>query len=78
MLALDSTGTLLVSIPSQGRIVALPGGPAAGTASFALTVAASAASSRLAVRDGQPLGRETGRVLRFRYDVVLTARPNRS
>jgi len=48
-----------------------PGGPAAGTASFARHGRrGTAASSRLAVRDGHLWVAETGRVLRFRYDVV--------
>jgi glucose/arabinose dehydrogenase len=70
MLALDSSGTLLVSIPSQGRIVALPAAPRAQRLRSLVTVAEGLRLPHgLAVRDGHLWVAETGRVLRFRYDV---------
>jgi len=71
MLALDASGTLLVSIPSQGRIVALPVAPRPERLRSPVTVAAGLRLPHgLAVRDGHLWVAETGRVLRFRYDVT--------
>jgi glucose/arabinose dehydrogenase len=71
MLALDSSGTLLVSIPSQGRIVALPAAPRSQRLRSPVTVADGLRLPHgLAVRDGHLWVAETGRVLRFRYDVT--------
>jgi hypothetical protein len=71
MLALDSSGTLLVSIPSQGRIVALPAAPRPQRLRSPVTVAEGLRLPHgLAVRDGHLWVAETGRVLRFRYDVT--------
>ncbi len=71
MLALDSFGTLLVSIPSQGRIVALPVAGRPERLRSPVTVAEGLRLPHgLAVRDGHLWVAETGRVLRFRYDVT--------
>jgi glucose/arabinose dehydrogenase len=71
MLALDSSGTLLVSIPNQGRIVALPAAPRPQRLRSPVTVAEGLRLPHgLAVRDGHLWVAETGRVLRFRYDVT--------
>ena len=71
MLALDSSGALLVSIPSQGRIVALPAAPRPQRLRSPVTVAEGLRLPHgLAVRDGHLWVAETGRVLRFRYDVT--------
>ena len=71
MLALDPSGTLLVSIPSQGRIVALPAAPRPQRLRSPVTVAEGLRLPHgLAVRDGHLWVAETGRVLRFRYDVT--------
>ena len=71
MLALDSSGTLLVSIPSQGRIVALPAASRPQRLRSPVTVAEGLRLPHgLAVRDGHLWVAETGRVLRFRYDVT--------
>jgi glucose/arabinose dehydrogenase len=63
-LTLDPSGTILVSIPTQGRVVALPdaGAPA-------LTIVEGLDRPHgLAWKDGDLYVAETGRVLRFRYD----------
>src|SRR5207249_6436024 len=66
LLAQDASGTLLVSIPSEGRVVALPASPRPRTP---VTVAAGLQLPHgLIVRDGHLWVGETGRVLRFRYD----------
>jgi len=71
MLALDSSGTLLVSIPNQGRIVALPAAPRPQRLRSPVTVVEGLRLPHgLAVRDGHLWVAETGRVLRFRYDVA--------
>ena len=71
MLALDTSGALLVSIPSQGRIVALPVARRPEGLRSPVTVAAGLQLPHgLAVRDGHLWVAETGRVLRFRYDVT--------
>src|SRR3989442_12232383 len=71
MLALDASGTLLVSIPNQGRIVALPVARRPEGLRSPVTVAAGLQLPHgLAVRDGHLWVAETGRVLRFRYDVT--------
>ena len=71
MLALDSSGALLVSIPSQGRIVALPAARRPERLRSPVTVAEGLRLPHgLAVRDGHLWVAETGRVLRFRYDVT--------
>ncbi|HXJ83607.1 MAG TPA: sorbosone dehydrogenase family protein [Candidatus Methylomirabilis sp.] len=63
-LTLDPSGTLLVSIPSQGRVVAVP--DATGTA--VTVVQGLDRPHGLAWKNGDLYVAETGRVLRFRYD----------
>jgi glucose/arabinose dehydrogenase len=71
MLALDPSGTLLVSIPNEGRIVALPGGSRPERRGAPVTVVAGLQLPHgLVVRDGHLWVAETGRVLRFRYDAA--------
>src|SRR5439155_26233796 len=71
MLALDAAGTLLVSIPSEGRILALPVAPRTERLRTPVTVVAGLRLPHgLVVRDGELWVAETGRVLRFRYDVT--------
>jgi len=68
-MTLDPTGTLLVSTPRQGRVVALPDTDADGRADAVLTVAADLDLPHgLAFRDSWLYVAETGRVRRFRYD----------
>ena len=68
-MAVDPAGTLLVSIPGQGRVVALPDRDGDGRADALITVAESLDRPHgLAFRDGALHVAETGRVLRFRYD----------
>jgi glucose/arabinose dehydrogenase len=68
-MALDPEGTLLVSVPGQGRVVALPDRNRDGKADAVITVADGLNEPHgLAFRDGQLHVAETGRVVRFRYD----------
>ncbi len=70
-MAVDPAGTLLVSIPSQGRVVALPDRDGDGRADASLSVADGLDRPHgLAFKDGALFVAETGRVLRFRYDPV--------
>jgi glucose/arabinose dehydrogenase len=65
----DPAGVVLVSLSSSGRVVALV--PAADASPRVVTVAAGLQLPHgLAVRDGHLYVAETGRVLRFRYDVT--------
>ncbi len=65
----DLAGTLLVSTPRQGRIVALPERAGTGRSDGELTVAEGLDLPHgLAFRDGWLYVAETGRVRRFRYD----------
>ena len=67
-LALDPAGVLLVSLSATGRVVALV--PVTGGAPRVVTVADGLQLPHgLAVRDRDLYVAETGRVLRFRYDV---------
>jgi glucose/arabinose dehydrogenase len=71
MLALDAAGTLLASIPDQGRIVALPAVARREPPSSPITVVAGLRLPHgLAVRGRDLWVAETGRVLRFRYDAT--------
>ncbi len=74
-LAVDPAGTLVVSIPSRGRVVALPdrgSGRAAGVVTLAERLDLP---HGLAFRRGALYVAETGRIVRFRYDArALTAR----
>ncbi|MBI4637640.1 MAG: sorbosone dehydrogenase family protein [Candidatus Rokubacteria bacterium] len=68
-MALDPTGTVLVSVPSEGRILALPDRDGDGRADAIVTVASDLDLPHgLVVRPGHLYVAETGRVLRFRYD----------
>ena len=68
-MTLDPKGTLLVSLPRQGRVVALPDGDRDGRADRAVTVAEGLNRPHgLAFKDGALYVAETGRVLRLRYD----------
>jgi glucose/arabinose dehydrogenase len=68
-MALDPAGTLLVSVPRQGRVVAMPDRDGDGRADALATVVDGLDRAHgLAFRDGQLWVAETGRVLRFRYD----------
>jgi glucose/arabinose dehydrogenase len=74
-LAVDPAGTLIVSIPSQGKVVALAD-RGAGQAVRTVTVAEGLnLPYGLAFRHGDLYVAETGRILRFRYDATtLVAR----
>ena len=74
-MALDPAGTLLVSTPNRGRVVALPDRNRDGRADAVVTVADGLDLPHgLAFKDGQLYVAETGRVRRFRYDPpTLTA-----
>lgn len=68
-MTLDPAGTLLVSAPRQGRVLALPDRNGDGRADAVVTVAAGLDLPHgLAFKDGKLWVAETGRVLRFRYD----------
>jgi glucose/arabinose dehydrogenase len=69
LMALDPAGTILVSEPSRGRVIALPDKNGDARADAALTVVDGLDSPHgLAFQDGALYVAETGRVLRFRYD----------
>jgi glucose/arabinose dehydrogenase len=69
LMALDPAGTLLVSEPADGRVIALPDTNGDARADAALTVVEGLDKPHgLAFRDGALYVAETGRVLRFRYD----------
>lgn len=79
MLALDTSGTLLVSIPSQGRIVALPVASRPDQLRSTVTVASGLRLPHgLAVRGQSLWVAETGRVSRFRYDATTHTAIERS
>jgi glucose/arabinose dehydrogenase len=65
----DPAGTLLVSVPRQSRVLALPDRDGDGRADQVVTVADGLASPHgLAFREGALYVAETGKVLRLRYD----------
>jgi glucose/arabinose dehydrogenase len=67
-MTLDPSGTLLVSLPRQGRVVALPDRDGDGRSDAVVTVVEGLDLPHgLAFRDGQLYVAETGRVQRFRY-----------
>jgi glucose/arabinose dehydrogenase len=69
-LALDPRGTLLVSVPRSGRILALPDDDRDGRADRAAVVAEGLDLPHgLAFHQGWLYVAETGRVVRLRYDV---------
>ena len=68
-MALDPRGTLLVSVPRAGRVVALPDDNRDGRADAVVPVVEGLELPHgLAFLDGQLYVAETGRVLRFDYD----------
>ncbi len=67
-MTLDPSGTLLVSVPSRGRVVALSANGARGTADAITVVEGLDRPHGLAWKDGNLYVAENGRVLRFRYD----------
>jgi len=68
-LALDARGTLLVSVPRSGRVVALPDDDGDGRADRVITVLESLALPHgLGFHDDRLYVAETGRVIRVRYD----------
>jgi len=68
-MAVDPAGTLLVSEPSRGRVLALPDRNGDGKADAVHTVVEGLDQPHgLAFRDGALYIAETGRVQRFRYD----------
>jgi glucose/arabinose dehydrogenase len=70
-LALDPRGTLLVSVPRAGRVLALPDDDGDGRADRALPVVEGLDLPHgLAFRHGQLYVAETGRVVRFAYDAA--------
>jgi glucose/arabinose dehydrogenase len=70
-LTLDPRGTLLVSVPRSGRVIALPDDNGDGQADSALPVVEGLDLPHgLAFFDGQLYVAETGRVVRFDYDVA--------
>jgi glucose/arabinose dehydrogenase len=70
-MTLDATGTLLLSLPRQGRIVALPDANRDGRADRVITVADGLNRPHGLAFQGASLHvAETGRVLRFRYDAA--------
>jgi glucose/arabinose dehydrogenase len=68
-MTLDPRGTILLSLPRQGRVVALPDRDGDGQADAVITVADGLDRPHgLAFREGRLYVAETGRVLRFRYE----------
>ena len=68
-MALDPAGTLLVSEPDRGRVLALPDPSGKGKADGVKTVVDGLDKPHgLAFKDGALYVAETGRLLRFRYD----------
>src|SRR5260370_22979213 len=68
-MTLDPAGTLLVSTPREGRVVALPGTDRDGRADHVVTVVAGLDLPHgLPFQEGWPYSAETGSVRRFRYD----------
>ena len=68
-MALDPRGTLLVSVPRAGRVIALPDENRDGRADAVVPVVEGLELPHgLAFLDGQLYVAETGRVLRFDYD----------
>ena len=69
LMALDPAGTLLVSVPSRGRVLALPDAKGAGRADAIQTVVEGLDQPHgLAFKDGALYVAEGGRVQRFHYD----------
>lgn len=72
-LAVDPAGTLLVSIPSQGKVVALARGGLLRSVRAVTVAEGLGLPNGLAFRGGDLYVAETGRVLRFRYDPTTLA-----
>jgi glucose/arabinose dehydrogenase len=74
-LALDPRGVLVVSIPSKGRVVALPDREGSGRATHAVTILKDLDLPHgLAFARGYLYVAETGRIVRYRYHApTLTA-----
>jgi glucose/arabinose dehydrogenase len=71
LLAVDPRGTLIVSVPRTGRILALPDDDGDGRAGRAITVAEGLDLPHgLAFREGALYVAETGRVVRLPYDTA--------
>jgi glucose/arabinose dehydrogenase len=69
LMALDPAGTLLVSVPSRGRVLALPDANGDGKADAIQTVVEGLDQPHgLAFKDGALYVAEGGRVQRFQYD----------
>lgn len=69
LMALDPAGTLLVSVPSRGQVLALPDRDGDGKADAIQTVVEGLDQPHgLAFKDGALYVAEGGRVQRFRYD----------
>lgn len=69
MLAVDPEGTLLVSVPRQGRVLALPDDDGDGRAdAVRVVVGGMELPHGLAFLDGRLYVAETGRIVRFAYD----------
>ena len=68
-MAVDPAGTLLLSVPSEGRVVALPDRNGTGRAEAPVSVVGGLDRPHgLAFHQGALYVAETGRVLRFHYD----------
>lgn len=73
-LAVDPEGVLLVSVPSKGRVVALPYRKGGGRATGAVTILKDLDLPHgLAFRRGHLYVAETGRVVRYRYHAPTLA-----
>jgi glucose/arabinose dehydrogenase len=71
-MAVDPAGTLLVTVPSRGQVVALPDRDGDGKADAVIAVARGLDRPHgLAFRAGQLYVGETGRVVRLRYDPAI-------
>ena len=78
-LTLDPRGTLLVSVPRAGRVIALPDDNGDGQADARVPVVEGLDLPHgLAFLDGQLYVAETGRVVRFDYDPARAPRPRRA
>src|SRR5262249_54957782 len=69
-ITLDARGTLLVSVPKQGRVVALLDEGSGKAANVAMVATGLDLPHGLAWKNGDLYVAEQGRVLRFRYDPI--------
>jgi glucose/arabinose dehydrogenase len=74
-LVVDPAGTLLVSVPARGRVVAVPDRAGTGRATASVTILSDLDLPHgLAFRRGHLYVAETSRIVRYRYDATrLTA-----